>query len=104
MSHVTLSKVIHRGTCMQKPLYNDTNNVEVMQQAPGFVRAMTDDDMAQLYQDNLLPDLVPFVKQGGLSVEDFKVFIKVGGRAWFCCHAELLARAWPCVHGSVAAE
>ena len=46
--------------------------------APGFDRARTDDDLLQLYKDNMDPDLAPFRRKGGWSLDAFTDFVKVG--------------------------
>jgi hypothetical protein len=52
--------------------------VEVLAYAPGFDRARTDDDLVQLYRDNMDPDLAPFRRKGGWSLDAFTDFVKVG--------------------------
>jgi hypothetical protein len=52
--------------------------VEVLTYAPGFDKARTDADLAQLYRDNLDPDLAPFKRAGGISIQEFKEFVTVG--------------------------
>lgn len=47
--------------------------------APGFQKARTDEDMQQLYRDNLAPDLAPFKRAGGWGLDSFTDFVKVGG-------------------------
>ncbi|WIA24005.1 hypothetical protein OEZ85_013630 [Tetradesmus obliquus] len=49
--------------------------VEVLTYAPGFERARTDADLAQLFRDNLDPDLAPFKRSGGISIQEFKDFV-----------------------------
>jgi hypothetical protein len=51
----------------------------VLTYAPGFERARTDADLAQLFRDNLDPDLAPFKRSGGISIEEFKQFVTVSG-------------------------
>jgi hypothetical protein len=50
----------------------------VLAYAPGFDRARTDDDLLQLYKDNMDPDLAPFRRKGGWSLDAFTDFVKVG--------------------------
>lgn len=53
--------------------------MDVLAFAPGFQKARTDDDMQQLYRDNLAPDLAPFKRAGGWGLDAFTDFVKVGG-------------------------
>jgi hypothetical protein len=53
--------------------------VEILAHAPGFERAATDVDMQQLYRDNMGPDLAPFQRAQGWSMDEFTDFVKVGG-------------------------
>lgn len=55
--------------------------VEVLTYAPGFEKARTDADLSQLYRDNLEPDLAPFKRSGGWSIQEFKDFVTVSGAA-----------------------
>eukprot|EP00878_Enallax_costatus_P026149 GHUV01028032.1.p1 GENE.GHUV01028032.1~~GHUV01028032.1.p1 ORF type:complete len:428 (+),score=17.12 GHUV01028032.1:329-1612(+) len=49
--------------------------VEVVPYAPGFEKAKTDAELTQLYKDNLEPDLAPFKRKGGWSIDAFKEFV-----------------------------
>ncbi len=66
---------MHSFPYLQQP--SPPGKVEVVPYAPGYNKAKTDADLAQLYKDNLEPDLAPFRRKDGWSIEDFKQFVLV---------------------------
>jgi hypothetical protein len=71
----SVSTHIRNANCLQEP--TPPGKVEVLTYAPGFEKARTDADLAQLYRDNLDPDLAPFKRSGGIGIQEFKDFVTV---------------------------